>query len=70
MDAADVSLSQVTSSSAMTQKLRIRLLQIIFIETLPQSYMLFWLLIVQNPKSSILKPTTYSVYCTAGLPET
>lgn len=63
MDATDVSLSQVTSSSAVTQKLRIRSLQIKFVETLPQSYTLLWLLIVQNPKSSLLKhpqPTVFS----------
>lgn len=62
MDATDVSLSQVTPSSALTQKLRMRSLQIKFIETLPRSYILFCLLILQNRKSSLLKQTQPAVF--------
>jgi len=68
MDATDVSLSQVTPSSALTQKLRMSSLQIKFVESLPLSCMLFWLLIVQNSYIIIIeKPTTCSVYFTAYL---
>lgn len=41
MDATDVPLSQVTPSSAVTQKLRIRTLQIKFIEILQLRYIIY-----------------------------